>query len=140
MKRLPTLLVVGLLALAACSSDTLDDVTSEIQDSSDISVADEAEQDAMELAVEVEEQMNTLAAEVQESEAASDLETAWNEVQTELTAAIATMDTDGAIETDGIEGELDDFQNALEAAGDDISPELRDAWDALRSDIQALMS
>ena len=140
IRKLIALIVAGMLALAACSDGTMDDVASELEDAADVSVADETEQDAMELASEVEDQMNTLQAEVQSSEAVDDLEESWNQVESELTAAIASMGTDGTISTEGLEEELDDFQTAIEDAGDSITPELRDAWQSLRTQVEELMS
>jgi phenylalanyl-tRNA synthetase alpha subunit len=139
MKRIITAIMIGALALAACSGDTVDEVASEIEDATDASVADEVEQNAVELASEVEQQMDTLATEIQNSEAADDLQNAWNDIQTEVTAAIASMQTDGTISTEGLEQELDEFQTELDAAGDQIAPELQDAWNSLRSNIEQMM-
>jgi phenylalanyl-tRNA synthetase alpha subunit len=139
-KKLSAAVLAGAMALAACSGDAVDDVTSEIEEATDASVADEVEQNAMDLASEVESEMSSLATEIQNSESADELETAWNDLQGEVTAAIASMQTDGSIETEGIEQELDAFQSELEAAGDDIAPDVRNAWDSLRSKIEELMS
>jgi phenylalanyl-tRNA synthetase alpha subunit len=139
MKRIITAIMIGALALAACSGDTVDEVASEIEDATDASVADEVERNAVELASEVEQQMDTLATEIQNSEAADDLQNAWNDIQTEVTAAIASMQTDGTISTEGLEQELDEFQTELDAAGDQIAPELQDAWNSLRSNIEQMM-
>jgi phage-related minor tail protein len=139
MKRIITAIMIGALALAACSGDTVDEVASEIEDATDASVADEVEQNAVELASEVEQQMDTLTTEIQNSEAADDLQNAWNDIQTEVTAAIASMQTDGTISTEGLEQELDEFQTELDAAGDQIAPELQDAWNSLRSNIEQMM-
>jgi gas vesicle protein len=140
MKRIITAVMIGALALAACSGDTVEDVTSEIEDATSASVSDEVEQDAVDLATDVEQQMDTLSNEIQNSEAADDLQNAWNDIQNEVTAAIASMQTDGTISTEGLEQELNEFQTELDAAGDEIAPEVRDAWTSLRTSIEQLMS
>jgi gas vesicle protein len=140
MKRIITAVMIGALALAACSGDTVEDVTSEIEDATSASVSDEVEQDAVDLATDVEQQMDTLSNEIQNSEAADDLQNAWNDIQNEVTAAIASMQTDGTISTEGLEQELNEFQTELDAAGDEIAPEVRDAWTSLRTSIEQMMS
>ena len=133
------LMIAGSLVLAACNDGAVEDVTSEIEDATDVSVADETEQAAIEVAAEVEEQMNTLETEIQNLDAAEELESAWSGMQSELTAAIASMGTDGMLSTDGLEDEIDAFQSAVDDAGDEITPELRDAWDTLRAKVEQLM-
>lgn len=138
MKRLTSILFAGVLVLAACSGGDLDDVASELEDVTDATVSDEVEQDAMDLAADVEEQMDTLSEEIQSSDAAAGLQDAWADVQTAVTAAIASMQADGTVATDGIEEALNDFQSEVDAAGDEIAPELRSAWESLKTSIQEL--
>ncbi|HET9261320.1 MAG TPA: hypothetical protein VFP42_14460 [Acidimicrobiia bacterium] len=140
MKRLIALLFAGLLVFVGCSGNGLEDVASDLEDATDATVSDEVEQNALELAADVEEQMDTLTEEIQSSGAAEELQSAWSEVQTEMTAAIASMQADGTMTVEGIEEALDDFQTEIEAAGDEIAPELRSAWDSLRTSIQELIS
>lgn len=140
VKKIAALLLAGAMVLGACSDDSLDDAADELDEATNGSVADEVEQNAVELATEVEAEMSSLATAIQNSEAAADLETAWNDVQAELTAAIASMQTDGSIETDELEDELDEFQSAIEQASDSVEPELMDSWDSLRSKIEQMMS
>ncbi|HEU4319757.1 MAG TPA: hypothetical protein VFS66_06710 [Acidimicrobiia bacterium] len=140
MKRIVTLLLIGVFALAACSGDGLDEVANDIEDATDASVSDEVEQDALALAADVEEQMDTLTAEIQASGAAEELQSAWGEMQTAVTASIASMQADGTMSVEGIEDALNDFQAEIDAAGDDIAPELRTAWESLKSSIQDLIS
>lgn len=83
--------------------------------------------------------MNVLAQEIQTSGTATEVESAWTKVQTELTAAIASMQTDGSISTDGLEGALADFQAALDSAGEEITPEMRSAWQSLRLKVEQMM-
>jgi hypothetical protein len=139
IKRITAFLMAGALALAACSSETVDDVTSELESATDVSVADDVEQDAMELAAEVQDEMSTLGTEIQNSDAADDLQAAWNEMQGEVTAALASMGTDGTISTEGLEEGIDEFQTALDSAGDEIGPEITEAWNSLRDKVESLM-
>jgi enamine deaminase RidA (YjgF/YER057c/UK114 family) len=131
--------LAGLLALAACSGDGLE-VSSELDAVTDVTVTDEVEQSALELASDVEEQMDMLTEEIQTSEAASELESAWSNIQTSVTAAIASMQSDGTVATDEIEEALDEFQTELDAAGDEIAPEVRSAWESLKTSLQDLMN
>lgn len=139
MKRLTTILFAGVLVLAACSGDGLGDVASELEDATDATVSDEVEQDAIDLAADVEEQMDTLTEEIQSSDAAEDLRDGWTDIQSAVTAAIASMQADGTIATEGIEDALTEFQSDLDAAGDEITPELQAAWESLRTSIQELV-
>lgn len=140
MRRMIALLTGLVLALAACSNQAVDDIASEIDSATDASVADEVERNAIELAAEVEQEMDVLAEEIQASEAAADLKAAWGEVQAEVTAAIATMQTDGTITTDGLEQELEAFQAELDWVGDAVAPELKEAWSSLRTKIEQMMA
>ncbi len=140
MRRMIALLTGLVLALAACSNQAVDDIASEIDSATDASVADEVERNAIELAAEVEQEMDVLAEEIQASEAAADLKAAWGEVQAEVTAAIATMQTDGTITTDGLEQELEAFQAELDGVGDAVAPELKEAWSSLRTKIEQMMA
>jgi hypothetical protein len=126
--------------LAACSGDGLEDVSSELDAVTDVTVTDEVEQGALELASDVEEQMDMLTEEIQTSEASSELESAWSNIQTSVTAAIASMQSDGTVATDEIEEALDEFQTELDAAGDEIAPEVRSAWESLKTSLQDLMN
>lgn len=129
-KRLVTAIAMaGLLVIGACTDGTVDP-----------EVSDDVEQEAVDLAAEVETQMTNLAIEIQDSEAAADLQGAWGDVQAEITAAIASMGTDGTIQTENLGAELDEFEAELEAAGDAVTPELLQAWEALRSSVEQMMS
>lgn len=140
MRRIIIAIVVGAMAIAACGGESVDDLASDLEDATNGSVSDEVEQDAMDLAADVEEQMDTLTTEIQSSAAAAELETAWTNIQSEVTAAIASMQTDGSIATEGLEEALSEFQTELDAAGDDLAPEVRSAWDSLRTSIEQLMN
>lgn len=140
MRRMIALLTGLVLVLAACSNQAVDDIASEIDSATDASIADEVEQNAIDLASEVEEEMGVLAEEIRASEAAADLQAAWGEVEAEVTAAIATMQTDGTITADGLMQELEAFQAELDEAGDAVAPELKAAWSSLRTKIEQMMA
>ena len=140
MRRFTTMIMIGALAVAACSGDTVGEVASELENATDATIGDAAEQNAMQLAADVEEQMQTLTDEIESSGAADDLRGAWSNIQTEVAAAIASMQTDGSIVTDGLNEALEDFQTELEATGDEVAPEVRSAWESLRSSIEQMMS
>lgn len=140
MKRTTALIAALLFALAGCSGQSLDDIASEIDSATDASVTDEAEQNAVELAGQVEEEMSALSQQIESSDAASDLESAWGDVQAKLTAAIATMQTDGTITADGLEDAFADFETELDQAGEAVAPNVRDAWTSLRAKVEQMMS
>lgn len=138
MRTVAAIGLAGLLTITACSGEGgVEDVVSGITEDS---VADQVEQDAMELAAEVEQEMTVLGEEIRNSGAAAELQAAWDEVQAEASAAIASMQTDGTIQAEGLRTELEEFQAELEAAGDEVGPELQDAWESLRAKIEQLMS
>lgn len=138
VRRFATVLCIGLLVLPGCSGNGLDGAASELEDVTDASISDEVEQGALDLAADVEEQMDTLTDEIQSSDAADDLRNAWNDIQTAVTGAIASMQADGAVPTEEIEEAVNEFQAVLDEAGDDIAPELETAWESLRSSIRDL--
>ena len=140
MKRLLIATVVGALALVSCGSDTIEDVADDIENSTDVSVSDEVEANAVALAADVEQQMDTLTTEIQSSEAAADLQDAWSNIQGAVTAAIASMQTDGSISTDGLSEAIDEFEAEVTEAGDEIGPEITEAWNSLRSSLEQLMN
>ena len=137
--RIMVMTVAALFAVAACSEDALDDVASEVEDATDVTIGEGAEQDAIELAAEVEAEMTTLASEIQSSAVAADLQDAFTDLQGELTAAIASMDTDGRLTSDDLQEELSEFQGLIDDAGDEITPELRSAWDSIRAKIESML-
>ncbi len=140
MKRLMTAVFACALAIGACSNGTADDVSSQIDKATDASVASQAEQNAVELATEVEAQMDTLSTEIQSSQSAEDLQNAWTDVQGAVTTAIASMQTDGTVTTDGLQEALDNFQTQVDQAGEEIGPEVKDAWQSLKTDIEQMMN
>jgi hypothetical protein len=147
--RYPKLLAValtGLLAIAACT-DTAGDgtTTSEGVDvtttsSSTSSTPAGGTSDLAELMTQMQTEMTTLANEIQNSEAADELQAAWSELESDLSAAIQTALTDGTFDTVTISDSFDEFQSTLDSLGEQVGPEVTEAWNALRSSIEQMMS
>lgn len=123
------------MMLSACNG-TLE----ELQSGTNASVADDVERHAVELAAEIQGDMESLSQQIQSSGTDQEIRDAWNAVQAELTAALASMQTDGAITADGLEEELNDFESVLQAAQANVQPELESTWVSLRSKVERLMS
>lgn len=140
MKRFMTAALVLVLSIVACSGEDLEGVASQIGSATDASVADEVEQNAVELATQVEQEMDGLTAEIQSSQSAEELQDAWADIQSAVTEAIASMQTDGTISSEGLADALTRFQTELDAAGDEIKPALREAWDSFKSSLEQMMS
>lgn len=130
--RILAMSMIGLLAIAACSDtpDSVQDAVTSLPDSSEVAA----------VAAEVQTEMADLTATIQSSEAADAVETAWTEVQTEITAAIGTVTAGGSVDTEAINQELNAFQAELEAAGDEVRDDVMSAWTSLRSKFEQLLS
>jgi hypothetical protein len=86
-----------------------------------------------------QEDMADIGQQIQDSQAAEDLQNAWVDVQADLTALFTSLQAEGTVDTDQIEQIMDDFESQLDAAGDQIAPEVRQAWDSLRAQIEQLI-
>lgn len=130
--RILAMIVVGLLAIAACADTTgdIEDAVTSLPEASDVA----------DLAGEVQAEMTELATEIQNSQAAADLETAWVALQAEMTAALSSVQADGEIDTTALQSELDEFESELTAAGDEVGDDLMSAWSSLRAKFEDLIS
>jgi uncharacterized protein YlxW (UPF0749 family) len=130
--RILAMIVVGLLAIAACADTTgdIEDAVTSLPEASDVA----------DLASEVQAEMTELATEIQNSQAAADLETAWVALQAEMTAALSSVQADGEIDTTALQSELDEFESELTAAGDEVGDDLMSAWSSLRAKFEDLIS
>jgi len=130
--RILAMIVVGLLAIAACADTTgdIEDAVTSLPEASDVA----------DLASEVQAEMTELATEIQNSQAAGDLETAWVALQAEMTAALSSVQADGEIDTTALQSELDEFESELTAAGDEVGDDLMSAWSSLRAKFEDLIS
>lgn len=133
MRRVRILIVtlVGALAIAACSDtpDTLDEAVSSLP----------GEDDVAELTTEIEAEVQELSTEIENSEAADQLRDAWTEVRAEVTEAVGALTTGSAVDTEAVRAELDEFQAEIEAAGEEVGPDLTAAWNELRSKVEQLI-
>lgn len=161
MKKKPQLLImvlamVGLVATAACS-DTVPEDTDDTGSAEPTTQVDPTEttqateptettepgtndagSDPAALAARLQSEMTTLSEEIQASEGAEDLQTAWAELETQVSSALADIG-DGNINAGDLEDQLDEFQSTLDAMGEDVGSEVREAWATLRSSLEELM-
>lgn len=123
--------LVGVLALAACADtpDSVDEAISTLPDQGDISDA----------VTDLQDEIDAVATAVQNSEAADDLQAGWAELQGEINSTVNAIASNETVDTDSIRAELDEFQTALEAAGDDVGDELIAAWNELRARVEQLI-
>lgn len=94
--------------------------------------------DAEAAAAELQDEMSALAEEIQNSQAAGELEQMWTELQPELSGALAEFQAEGTLNTSGIENQLAEFEDDLEGLGDQIEPELLEAWESFRAQLNLL--
>lgn len=129
MRTLKGLLLAAIVVLlAACGTD--DAALTTLQEE-----MEEAGDDAAAAIANAQEELADIGQRIQESEAAGDLQTAWEELQAELTEFF----TEGTVDREQLEQIMDDFEAQLDAAGDQIGPEIREAWGTLRAEIERLI-
>lgn len=129
--RILILALAGAVAVAACSDtqESLDDTVTALP----------GEDDVAELISEVQADIEEVNRELADSEAADELRVAWSELNSELTGAIQSITSNQAVDTEAVRNQLDEFQSELEAAGAEVSDELRSAWIELRSKFERLL-
>lgn len=129
--RILILALAGAVAVAACSDtqESLDDTVTALP----------GEDDVAELISEVQADIEEVNRELADSEAADELRVAWSELNSELTGAIQSITLNQAVDTEAVRNQLDEFQSELEAAGAEVSDELRSAWIELRSKFERLL-
>jgi gas vesicle protein len=87
---------------------------------------------------EFQAEIDELSDAISESEAAQELSSAWDTLNAELAASVATMREDGTIAREEIESGLEDFEQQLDDL--EVEENVRIAWESLRSHVEALMS
>ncbi|HUG07276.1 MAG TPA: hypothetical protein VMP13_00030 [Acidimicrobiia bacterium] len=129
--RILIVALAGAVAVAACSDtpEGLDDAVTSLP----------GQDDVVALVAEVQADIEEVNTELANSEAADELRTAWSELNAELTTAIQSITSNQAVDTDAVRNQLDEFQSEVEAAGDEVSDELRSAWIELRSNFERLL-
>ena len=142
-----TLVALGMactLAISACAdaADTSDTTLPGITSTSGVTEPAPTTDDLAPAAAiaSLQAEMSQLAAEIQSSQAAAELQIMWDELEAEMTAAIADAQADGTLDLSGVEEGVREFEDDLDALGDQVEPELRDAWATFRSNIERLMS
>lgn len=126
------LFALFVVALTACGTDdaTLTTLQEEMEEAGD---------DVAAAIADAQDELAALGESIQESEASDDLQNAWQEVQADLTEFFTSLQTEGDVDTEQLEQIMDDFEGQLDEAGDQIGPEVRQAWDNLRAEIERLM-
>lgn len=127
--RILIVALVGAVAVAACS-DTPEGL---------VPTSLPGEEDVAELVFEVQTDIEEVNTELASSEAADELRAAWSELSSELNGAIQSITSNQAVDTEAVRNQLDEFQSELDAAGDEVSDELRSAWIELRSKFERLL-
>lgn len=129
--RILIVALAGAVAVAACSDtpEGLDDAVTSLPGQDDVTA----------LVAEVQADIEEVNTELANSEAADELRTAWSELNAELTTAIQSITSNQAVDTEAVRNQLDEFQSEVEAAGDEVSDELRSAWIELRSKFERLL-
>jgi hypothetical protein len=89
--------------------------------------------------VAAQEDLADIGQEIQESEAAQDLMDAWEDLRADLTAFFTSLQSEETVDTTRVQEFLDDFERELDEAGDQVTPELREAWESLRAHIERLI-
>jgi len=134
--------IAGAMTVAACAGTTDPTVTtaavvpgtSESDDTETTTPSDPAA-----IVAELQARLDELAAEIENSEAAEQLQSNWAELQAGFAAALAGIGEDGTVDLSGMEDRLEEFEAEIEALGDEVEPELRDAWERFQSELEQLM-
>ncbi|HWL50705.1 MAG TPA: hypothetical protein VNT92_12575, partial [Acidimicrobiia bacterium] len=107
--------MAGAIALGACADTTTGSTLPEGQ-AGDPTVASEPSGTgpAMEAITEFQAEIDELSDAISESEAAEDLSAAWETLNTELAAAMAAIQEDGAVAREEIESGLETFEQRLD--------------------------
>jgi chromosome segregation ATPase len=134
--------LAGILATTACaetadlSQTTLGGVPETT--TTEATSATTADLDPSAAIADLQQRMSELATEIQGSEAAAELQARWEQLQTEMTSALASIQEDGRLDTTALESMLQEFENDLETLGDQVEPEVREAWATFRDSLDRL--
>ena len=133
--------IAGAMTIAACAGTTDPTVTTAavVPGTSGSDDTATTGSDPAAMAAELRARIDELAAEIENSEAAEQLQSNWAELQAGFTAALAGIGEDGTVDLSGVEDGLEEFEAEIEDLGDQVEPELRDAWERFQSELQQLM-
>lgn len=140
--RFVALAVAALMLIAACGDSTPEGDTTTVTGATSTTLESAAETgdfDAAGAVAEVQSEVNELANEIQDSAAAEELNEAWTALSNEITEAVTSVE-DGTLQLPDLEAELQQFELTLESLGDEVEPELQQAWDSLRRSVELLMN
>ena len=136
---------IALFAVTGCSDSGLttttvagSDLTTTTAPSQDMD--DDMSEDMAEAAAAVQTELTELEAQIQSSAAAEELQEAWTTLQVEISSAIADITANGTVDAAAIQVALDNFQSEVEALGDQVEPELTEAWNTFRQQVEQLIS
>lgn len=133
MRILKTLLfALMVVSLTACAGG----------DTTLTTLQEEMEETASDVAATIaaaQEDIADIGQEIQESEASQELLDTWQDLQADLTAFFTSVQSEQAVDTTQVQTILDNFEGQLDEAGDQVTPELREAWDSLRAQIERLL-
>ncbi|MFZ0625988.1 MAG: hypothetical protein WAN34_05805 [Acidimicrobiia bacterium] len=88
----------------------------------------------------LQDEVNSFTQSVQDSQASAEIGSAWTDLQSKLAVSLASLQTDGTVDTEALQKDLDDFEAVLNDAASSIEPEVRDSWDTLRAQFEDVMS
>jgi hypothetical protein len=134
MRTLKTLLFASLLlVVAACTGGgtTLTTLAEQIEEETgtDVGAAIATAQAAM----------SEIAQQIEASEASQEVQEAWESLEADLTELFTSLQSGGTVDATQVQEILDDFETQLDELGDEVGPELRDAWESLRTQIEQLI-
>jgi DNA repair exonuclease SbcCD ATPase subunit len=133
--------LAGILATTACADANLSETTLGVPGTTTTeatSATPETDLDPSAAIAELQQRMSELATEIQGSEAAAELQARWEQVQTEMASALASIQEDGRLDTTSFESMLQEFEDDLETLGDQVEPEVREAWATFRESLDRL--
>jgi hypothetical protein len=147
-RRILALTFMGTLAIAACAdgttTETGDDGVATMPTSGTSGTTSAAATDGTaggtgpETIAEFQAEIDDLGDAISESEAAQELRSAWDTLNAELAASIASLREDRTAAREEIESSLEEFEQRLDEL--DVDENVRAAWESLKSQVEALTS
>lgn len=121
-------------------TDTTTTLGSDTEDTDTTTTSDLDDADLAGTVAEIQTQVENLSAAIQGSDVGPELESAWEQFQSDIGSEAESFQEDGSFDTSQLAEGIEDFQDTLESAGDDVDEDVRQAWDELRSTLEQLMS
>lgn len=134
--------LAGILATSACADANLSETTlggvPGTTTTGATSATPDTDLEPSAAIAELQQRMSELATEIQGSEAAAELQARWEQLQTEMASALASIQEDGRLDTTAFESMLQEFEDDLETLGDQVEPEVMEAWAMFRESLDRL--